>query len=289
MSVKYIGLDVHQATTVAAVLDAHGKLVMECIVRDESVHLARLCSRSPRRIACHPGSTMDIDKANAAPRCQHISDCGRPCGSPALRDHAFCYNHFRIHQTPPNPRLQPELFIPQLETRESIELAVTNVSRAVCTGDLTPQQANSIIRAIRLLQWVIKQLTQAMSDVLHRSGLCSADTPVRASASSSPDTDGELTTAGDRSSTDIPVVELPASPSGEAKPLRALRSTGGLVGEKNSPSPVGPTPGWVPSPLLNLPARPSSPKNNSTTAASSSATASNTPSTTTPLAVSDSK
>lgn len=27
MSVKYIGLDVHQATTVAAVLDAHGKLV----------------------------------------------------------------------------------------------------------------------------------------------------------------------------------------------------------------------------------------------------------------------
>lgn len=32
MSVKYIGLDVHQATTVAAVLDAHGKLVMECIL-----------------------------------------------------------------------------------------------------------------------------------------------------------------------------------------------------------------------------------------------------------------
>jgi hypothetical protein len=36
MSVKYIGLDVHQATTVAAVLDAHGKLVMECIVETKA-------------------------------------------------------------------------------------------------------------------------------------------------------------------------------------------------------------------------------------------------------------
>jgi hypothetical protein len=33
MSVKYIGLDVHQATTVAAVLDAHGKVVMECVLK----------------------------------------------------------------------------------------------------------------------------------------------------------------------------------------------------------------------------------------------------------------
>jgi hypothetical protein len=31
MNVKYIGLDVHQATTVVAVRDGHGKLVMESI------------------------------------------------------------------------------------------------------------------------------------------------------------------------------------------------------------------------------------------------------------------
>ena len=36
MSVKYIGLDVHQATTVAAVLDAHGKLVMECVLETQA-------------------------------------------------------------------------------------------------------------------------------------------------------------------------------------------------------------------------------------------------------------
>jgi hypothetical protein len=32
MSVKYIGLDVHQAATVVAVLDDHGKLLMECVL-----------------------------------------------------------------------------------------------------------------------------------------------------------------------------------------------------------------------------------------------------------------
>jgi transposase len=36
MSVKYIGLDVHQATTVAAVLDAHGKVVMECVLETKA-------------------------------------------------------------------------------------------------------------------------------------------------------------------------------------------------------------------------------------------------------------
>jgi hypothetical protein len=33
---KYMGLDVHQATTVAAVLDASGKLVMEAIVETKA-------------------------------------------------------------------------------------------------------------------------------------------------------------------------------------------------------------------------------------------------------------
>jgi hypothetical protein len=35
-SAKYIGLDVHQATTVAAVLDSNGKLVMEAIVETQA-------------------------------------------------------------------------------------------------------------------------------------------------------------------------------------------------------------------------------------------------------------
>lgn len=33
---KYIGMDVHQATTVVAVLDAEGKLVLETIVETQA-------------------------------------------------------------------------------------------------------------------------------------------------------------------------------------------------------------------------------------------------------------
>jgi len=37
-SEKYIGLDVHQATIVVAVMDSTGKLVMESISADMSLH-----------------------------------------------------------------------------------------------------------------------------------------------------------------------------------------------------------------------------------------------------------
>src|SRR5512147_2327755 len=36
MSVKYIGLDVHQATISIAVLDAHGKLVMQSVIATQT-------------------------------------------------------------------------------------------------------------------------------------------------------------------------------------------------------------------------------------------------------------
>ena len=35
---KYIGMDVHQATISVAVMDSQGKLIMECIARDQGGH-----------------------------------------------------------------------------------------------------------------------------------------------------------------------------------------------------------------------------------------------------------
>jgi len=42
MSVKYIGMDVHQATTVVAVLDADGKLIWDNIVATQAGPIIRL-------------------------------------------------------------------------------------------------------------------------------------------------------------------------------------------------------------------------------------------------------
>ena len=49
-SEKYIGLDVHQATIVVAVMDSSGKLVMESILRGRNlVGLAVRFAQPPRR------------------------------------------------------------------------------------------------------------------------------------------------------------------------------------------------------------------------------------------------
>ena len=39
---KYIGMDVHQATISVAVMDSSGKLIMECILRDQSGYDSRV-------------------------------------------------------------------------------------------------------------------------------------------------------------------------------------------------------------------------------------------------------
>ena len=48
-SVKYIGLDVHQATIVVAVLDGSGKLVMESVVETRAATILEFISGLPRR------------------------------------------------------------------------------------------------------------------------------------------------------------------------------------------------------------------------------------------------
>src|ERR1700676_5230774 len=49
---KYIGLDVHQATISAAVLDSTGKLVMEAILETKAGNPSTVCPRSARQLAC---------------------------------------------------------------------------------------------------------------------------------------------------------------------------------------------------------------------------------------------
>ena len=48
---KYIGLDVHQATISAAVLDSAGKLMMECDPRNKSSNDSAVYSRTARKFA----------------------------------------------------------------------------------------------------------------------------------------------------------------------------------------------------------------------------------------------
>jgi hypothetical protein len=49
---KYIGLDVHQATISATVLDSTGKLVMESILETKAANYSAVYPRPVRQFAC---------------------------------------------------------------------------------------------------------------------------------------------------------------------------------------------------------------------------------------------
>ncbi len=114
----------------------------------------------------------------AAFRCHHIKDNGLRCGSPALRNQAFCYFHSRAHRTLIDPRKDPATFIPLLESGDSMKLAMTNIARAVVSGHLEPSQAQCIFNGMQLLKTAfqnagvatgpaaVKQYTYGMADVL---------------------------------------------------------------------------------------------------------------------------
>ncbi len=123
-------------------------------------------------------SSKPVSAMDAAPRCQHIKDNGYLCNSPALAGQPFCYNHDRIHCPPAHPRKNPTAFIPYLETGQALQIAVTNICRAVCSGDLDPKQANAIFNGMRVLKIAFEHLfafgdgpqvvgyTRAMADAM---------------------------------------------------------------------------------------------------------------------------
>jgi hypothetical protein len=52
-SEKYIGLDVHQATIVVAVMDSTGKLVMESILETEAATILQFFAGLRTHLRCH--------------------------------------------------------------------------------------------------------------------------------------------------------------------------------------------------------------------------------------------
>jgi hypothetical protein len=94
------------------------------------------------------GSNSMANK-NARP-CTHIKVNGVPCGSPALRDEAFCYFHQRLIRgvrTPPKSRLHPMAF---LEDEESIQASLMEVINALVRNTIDFRRAQLILRALHI-------------------------------------------------------------------------------------------------------------------------------------------
>ncbi len=82
--------------------------------------------------------------------CTHIKVNGVPCGSPALRDEAFCYFHQRLIRgvrTPPKSRLHPMAF---LEDEESIQTSLMEIINALVRNTIDFRRAQLILRALHI-------------------------------------------------------------------------------------------------------------------------------------------
>jgi hypothetical protein len=105
--------------------------------------------------------------------CRHIKLNGERCGSPALRDQAFCYFHRTLadrHPKPPasdhTPTIlhpmdptrelqiaaitQPHLNLPPLEDRESIQLAASIIVGALARNTLDPARAGTLLYGLQV-------------------------------------------------------------------------------------------------------------------------------------------
>ncbi|MGA7220231.1 MAG: hypothetical protein WBX38_18080 [Candidatus Sulfotelmatobacter sp.] len=80
--------------------------------------------------------------------CTHIKVNGIRCGSPALREEAFCYFHQRMIRgvrTPPKSRIHP---IAMLENKESIQASLMEIINALVRNHIDVNRARLILRAL---------------------------------------------------------------------------------------------------------------------------------------------
>src|SRR6267142_2358613 len=85
----------------------------------------------------------DMDKANKAPRCQHIKANGVQCKSPAMRELPFCFFHEKFYNPPYDDSFPP------LEDANSVQCAILQVLNLLKTKSITPLEARVMLYGLK--------------------------------------------------------------------------------------------------------------------------------------------
>ena len=98
------------------------------------------------------------------PTCRHVKADGAYCGSPALRDHKYCYYHLmergrRLRRARALRENVPyRLDIPSLDNLYAIRNAITEVVQAVGSGQLDPRAAGKMLYGIQQVTSVNRRI-----------------------------------------------------------------------------------------------------------------------------------
>ena len=94
------------------------------------------------------------------PICQHIKDNNIRCGTPAIKGRPFCYYHNRAHAH--TPRIGERGYrAPLVETVESLQLLVTQVTEAIGSGRITDKTAGKLLYAVQIATGLLKMKKEA--------------------------------------------------------------------------------------------------------------------------------
>ncbi len=80
--------------------------------------------------------------------CEHIKIDGQSCGSPALRGAPYCHFHERfydLNHMPGSPDYEP----PVLEDALSVQLFITQITKALLCGSISSLEANNLLNFAR--------------------------------------------------------------------------------------------------------------------------------------------
>jgi len=100
------------------------------------------------------GTPMDV------PLCQHVKPDGSRCGTPAIRNHKYCYHHTTVRKLVPKTTVHGLLTsgttgepyvafeLPFLETPEAIQIGFMQLIHGVGTGLMEPKRARMILSAL---------------------------------------------------------------------------------------------------------------------------------------------
>ena len=92
-----------------------------------------------------------LKQAQRMPRCVHIKPDGVQCGSPALKDCAYCFAHARLAMRHPH-----NLSIPFLEDANSVQSAIMEVMRALLDGELDRRTAGLLLYGLQMASCNLK-------------------------------------------------------------------------------------------------------------------------------------
>ena len=123
------------------------------------------------------------------PRCHHLKTNGTQCGSPALRNHKFCYFHQRWRQRRLviNTNIQRErskVTLPVFEDANSIQVGLMEVTRLLLTNQIDHKTAGLLLYALQTASANLKHTSfepaQPQCVVIDRG--CVGNRPIGATA-----------------------------------------------------------------------------------------------------------